>query len=54
MPALPAKTTTDAQPALRSSRRYPLRVRTTIVIGSAAGLWALIGLAGWLLYRVVV
>jgi hypothetical protein len=54
MPALPAPTTTYPQPALRGSRRYPLPVRTTIVIGSALGLWVLIGLAGWLLYRAVV
>jgi hypothetical protein len=54
MSALPARTTVLEQSGFNAVRRYPLRLRATIVIGSAAGLWALIGLAGWMLYRAVI
>jgi hypothetical protein len=53
MSALPAETTAYEQPAMLGPRRYRLRTRATIIIVSAAVLWALVGLAGWLLYRVV-
>jgi hypothetical protein len=53
MSALPAQTATYEQPAVLLRRRYPLRARAAIIIASAAALWALIGLAGWFLYRLV-
>jgi hypothetical protein len=54
MSALPAQTTALEQSGFNAARRYPLRVRATIMIGSALGLWALVGLAGWMLYRAVI
>jgi hypothetical protein len=55
MSALPAaRTTTQEQSDTLSGRRYPLHLRATIIFGSAAGLWALVGLAGWFIYRIVV
>jgi hypothetical protein len=53
MSALPAQTATYEQPAVLLRRRYPLRARAAIIVASAAALWALIGLAGWFLYRLV-
>jgi hypothetical protein len=54
MSALPAQTTVREQPAaVVEASRYPLRIRATIMIGSAAGLWVLVCLAGWFLYRIV-
>ncbi|MDB5405738.1 MAG: hypothetical protein JWL84_650 [Rhodospirillales bacterium] len=53
MSALTAQTTTYEQPSTLPARRYPLRVRAMIMIGSAAGLWGLLVLAGWLVYRAI-
>jgi hypothetical protein len=53
MSALPAQATAREQPAVVEAGRYPLRIRATIIIGAAAGLWVLVCLAGWLLYRIV-
>jgi hypothetical protein len=54
MSALPAPTPALEQSGFNAARRYPLRLRATIMIGSALGAWALVGLVGWLLYRAVI
>jgi hypothetical protein len=54
MSARPAPhATAYEQPASRYPRRYSFRVRATIIIGAAAGIWVLIALAGWYLYSIL-